>query len=109
MPDSPNLVELLPSWELHLRAERKSPQTVKSFGDGVRAYLAWCAADDKPAALERRQLREFVDGLLTAGAKPATAVSRHQAVRRFSAWLTEEGEQSTDPLLGLKWPNSISR
>ena len=87
-----------------MRAERKSPQTVKSYGDGIRAYLTWCAANEKPAVLERRQLREFVDGLLTSGAKPATAVSRHLAVRRFSAWLTEEGEQVADPLLGLRSP-----
>ena len=104
MPDSPDLADLLPSWELHLRAERKSPQTVKSYGDGIRAYLNWCAANDKPAVLDRRQLREFVDGLLTSGAKPATAVARHLAVRRFSAWLTEEGEQVADPLLGLHSP-----
>jgi integrase/recombinase XerD len=25
-------------------------------------------------------------------------------VRRFTAWLVEEGEQDTDPLLGLKGP-----
>jgi site-specific recombinase XerD len=99
-----DLAELLPSWELHLRAERKSPQTVKAYGDGVRAYLRWCAANDKPAALDRRQLREFVDELLTSGAKPATAVSRHLAVRRFSGWLAEEGEQASDPLLGLRSP-----
>jgi integrase/recombinase XerD len=104
MPDSPDLADLLGSWELHLRAERKSPQTVKAYGDGVRAYLAWCSANDKPAVIDRRQLREFIDGLLTAGAKPATAVSRHLGMRRFSGWLTEEGEQDSDPLLGLKSP-----
>src|SRR5918994_369533 len=99
-----DLNELLASWELHLRAERKSAQTVKSYGDGVRAYLSWCANNGRPAVIDRRQLREFVDGLLTAGARPATAVSRHLAVRRFSAWLTEEEEQASDPLLGLKSP-----
>lgn len=101
---TPDLPELLASWELHLRAERKSAQTVKSYGDGVRAYLAWCAGNGRPAVIERRQLREFIDGLLTAGARPATAVSRHLAVRRFSAWMTDEGEQAADPLLGLKSP-----
>lgn len=100
----PNLADLLGSWELHLRAERKSPQTVKSYGDGVRAYLTWCAIADRSAVLDRRQLREFVDEILTAGAKPATATARHLAVRRFSAWLAEEGEQDSDPLLGLKSP-----
>jgi integrase/recombinase XerD len=104
VPDSPDLAELLGSWELHLRAERKSPQTVKSYGDGVRAYIAWCAREAKPVRIDRRQLLEFIDGLLTAGAKPATAVNRHLAVRRFSGWLTEEGEQDADPLLGLKAP-----
>jgi site-specific recombinase XerD len=104
VPDSADLAELLVSWELHLRAERKSPQTVKSYSDGVRAYITWCETSGKPVVIDRRQLREFIDGLLTAGAKPATAVSRHLAVRRFSGWLTEEGEQDTDPLLGLKSP-----
>jgi site-specific recombinase XerD len=99
-----DLADLLPSWELHLRAERKSGQTVKSYGDGVRAYIGWCERNGKPVQLDRRQLREFIDSLLSAGAKPSTAVARHLAVRRFSAWLTEEGEQAVDPLLGLKSP-----
>ena len=67
MPNALDLAELLSSWELHLRAERKSGQTVKSYGDGVRAYLSWCAANGRPAAIDRCQLREFIDGLLTAG------------------------------------------
>jgi len=32
-----DLAELLGSWELHLRAERKSAETLKSYGNGVRA------------------------------------------------------------------------
>jgi integrase/recombinase XerD len=33
---------LADSWMLALRAERKSPQTLKIYGDGVRFYLRWC-------------------------------------------------------------------
>ena len=77
---------------------------MKSYADGVRGYINWCQTNQKPVVIDRRQLRQFIDGLLTAGAKPATAVARHLAVRRFSAWLTEEGEQETDPLLGLRSP-----
>lgn len=102
--DELDLAALLPSWELHLRAERKSPQTVKSYGDGVRAFLRWCSENDKVPALHRDMLKGFVVDLLDAGAKPATASSRYLAVRRFSAWLADEGEQSTDPLAGLKAP-----
>lgn len=92
---------LLESWELNLRAERKSPQTIKSYGDGVRAYLRHVGPG---GTIDRRQVREWVDHLLTTGSKPATAVSRQLSVRRFSAWLTEEGEQATDPLIGMKPP-----
>ncbi|MCL3818544.1 tyrosine-type recombinase/integrase [Aeromicrobium wangtongii] len=95
---------LLGSWELSLRAERKSPQTLKSYGDGVRAYLKWAAAQDLDANLSRPQVRSFVDTMLTGGAAPATARSRQLAVRRFSAWLAEEGEISIDPLVGMKPP-----
>jgi site-specific recombinase XerD len=101
---SVDLAALLPSWELALRAERKSPQTVKSYGDAVRAYLRWCAEHDRPAVLDRRQLAEFVDALLEGGAQPATARSRQLGVRRFSAWLAEEDEIDADPFLGVRSP-----
>lgn len=99
-----DLRDLLISWELALRAERKSPATVKSYGDGVRAFLSWCESTGQPAALTRARVRGFVDALLVDGAKASTAVSRQLAVRRFSAWLTDEGEIPADDLLGLKAP-----
>lgn len=101
---STELDDLLASWELHLRAERKSPQTVKSYGDGVRGYIGFCLDQGVPVAIDRTRLREFVDHLLSTGSSPATATARHLAVRRFSAWLAEEGEQDGDPLAGLKAP-----
>jgi site-specific recombinase XerD len=101
---SPDLAELLPSWELHLRAERKSPATVKAYGDGVRAYLRHCETTGAPTVLDRRTLSAFVDQLLTNGAQPSTARSRQLGVRRFAAWLAEEGEVDADPFLGVKAP-----
>lgn len=108
-PSTPDLAALLPSWELHLRAERKSPQTVKVYGDGVRGFLRWCAAPPpggggRAAVLDRPTVTAFIAGLLDAGAEPATARSRHLALRRFSAWLLDEGEQDTDELLTVKPP-----
>nr|WP_275585881.1 tyrosine-type recombinase/integrase [Geodermatophilus sabuli] len=89
---------------MHLRAERKSPQTVKSYGDGVRRFLAWAATQGRPAVLDRASVNAFVADLLDAGAEPATARARQLALRRFSAWLLEEGEADADHLLGLKAP-----
>jgi hypothetical protein len=36
-----DLAELLPSWELSLRAERESPATIEVYGDGLRKFLGW--------------------------------------------------------------------
>lgn len=91
------------SWQLSLRADRKSPATLKTYGDGLRAYLLWCA-DQQADALVRTSLRAWVANLLDTGAKPATARSRQLAVRRFTAWLTEEGEIDADPFIGVKAP-----
>lgn len=99
-----DLAALLPSWELALRAERKSPQTVKSYGDGVRRFLSWCESESRSPVLDRSTLSAFVAGMLDAGAAPTTARSRQLAVRRFSGWLLEEGEATGDQLLGAKAP-----
>jgi site-specific recombinase XerD len=99
-----DLAVLLPSWELALRSERKSPATVKVYGDGVRAFLKWCATHGHSPVLDRDLMKAFVADLLEAGAEATTARSRQLAMRRFSIWLEEEGEIDSDPLLGLKAP-----
>ena len=103
-PPPLDLAAMLPSWELALRAERKSAQTLKSYGDGVRGFLRWCDTNGHTPALDRDLVKTWVAELLESGAEPATARARQLALRRFSAWLEEEGEVDTDPLLGLKAP-----
>ena len=100
----PDLAALLPSWELALRAERKSPRTVKVYGDGVRRFLTWAAEHGQTAVLDRPTVSAFVADLLDQGGEPATAHARYRALRRFSAWLAEEGETAQDKLLGSKPP-----
>jgi site-specific recombinase XerD len=96
------------SWQLALRAERKSPQTLKAYGDGVRFYLAWCA-ERSAEPLARASLHLWVAGLLDGGSAASTARSRQLAVRRFAAWLAEEGEIPADPFLGVKAPKLDER
>ncbi|HEY0640476.1 MAG TPA: tyrosine-type recombinase/integrase [Pseudonocardiaceae bacterium] len=99
---SVDLAPLLVSWELALRSERKSPATVKTYGDGVRRFLDWCDRTGTPPVLDRRTVQAFVTALLDDGAEPATAQSRLLALRRFSRWLVEEDELDTDHLATLK-------
>ena len=108
-PSTPDLVALLPSWELSLRAERKSPSTVKSYATGVVAFIDYCTARGERPELTKALLNGFCAELLEAGREPATVRSRQLGVRRFSAWLTDEGEQPSDPLLGVKAPKLDSK
>lgn len=100
---------LLDSWLLNLRAERKTPQTLKTYGDGVRRFITWCDAQGMDPNLDRPTVNAFVAGLLEEGAEAATARSRQLSLRRFSAWLAEEDEIDTDLIAGLKPPKLDSK
>jgi site-specific recombinase XerD len=100
----PDLAALLPSWQLALRAERKSPATVSSYSEGVLAFLRWTEAANVAPELTKMTVQAFTAALLDSGASAATARTRHMALRRFAAWLADEGELDTNPLLGVKPP-----
>lgn len=98
------LTNLVDSWLLALRAERKSSDTIKSYSTGVRQFLGWCAANNRPAVLDKATVNAWIADLLDGGAEASTAAARQRGVRRFSAWLAEEGEIDNDLLLGIKAP-----
>lgn len=100
--ETPDLGNLLPSWVLTLRAERKSPATIRTYTDGIAAFLAWADAEGIPAVLDRRTVTAFCAHLVDEGREGATVRARQLALRRFSAWLAEEGEIPEDGLLGIK-------
>ncbi len=94
-PPALDLAALLPSWELALRAERKSPQTIKSYGDGVRGFIRWCHDNGRTPALDRDLVKGYIADLLDAGAEPATARARQLGVRRFSAGSKRRARSTT--------------
>ncbi|TDD88342.1 tyrosine-type recombinase/integrase [Actinomadura rubrisoli] len=101
---SDELHSLLDSWLLHLRAERKSPNTLKAYGQGVRRFLLWAEGEGIEPALTRSVVNAWIASLIDGGAEGETIAGWQGAVRRFSAWLAAEGELATDQLLGLKRP-----
>lgn len=101
--DGRTFAGLFESWLLHLRAERKSPNTLKAYGDGVRAFLRWCDENGIEPELDRPTVNAFTADLIER-VEASTARSRQLAVRRFSAWLADEEEIERDELVGLKPP-----
>ncbi|WBQ02953.1 tyrosine-type recombinase/integrase [Kribbella sp. CA-293567] len=98
--------ELVDSWELSLRAERKSPATVSNYLTGVRLYFEWCKANDQADEISRRAAQLWIIDLLEDGAEASTARARLLAVRLYSTWLAEEepAAHPVDVLLGLRSP-----
>ena len=90
----PDLAPLLPSWQLSMEAERKSPATVKTYMASARQYLDWCAGQGRPGVPDRRTAAAYIAGLLAHGAEPATANVRYRSLRRLGAWLADEGERA---------------
>jgi site-specific recombinase XerD len=70
----------------------------------VKAFLRWAEQEQREPSLDRSTVNTFVTYLLASGASAATARSRQLAVRRFSAWLADEGEIDADALATLKPP-----
>ncbi|MFG2016521.1 tyrosine-type recombinase/integrase [Actinomadura geliboluensis] len=100
-----DLTVLMDSWLLALRAERKSDRTITTYADGMRAFLRWAGDTDRAEPqLDPSTVNAFTAALLDQGAEGTTARSRQLAVRRFSAWLAEEGEIDADLIAHLKPP-----
>lgn len=106
MTSHPVLSDLLPSWLVHLRAERKSPATLESYEHGVRRFLHWCDSSGHLAVLDRPTVNAFVADLLAAGLSANTAIARQRALKQFARWLVEEDEIDRNELLGLKPPRA---
>jgi len=97
------LTALLPAWRLALRAENKSPETLKVYPDGSRRYLRWCESTDL-APMARISLHTWIAQKLDAGAAPGTVQTRQLATRRLAAWLIATGQLPADPFVGIKGP-----
>lgn len=94
---------LVPSWVLHLRAERKTEGTIGTYLSGVDPYLDWCEAGGHEP-LVRATLQSWISELLDQGRAPATAKTRMQSVRHLTRWLVEEGEIEANPFVQMKTP-----
>jgi site-specific recombinase XerD len=101
--ETAELAALVPSWTLHLRAERKTDGTIRTYLAGVTPYLAWCEAGGR-VPLARPSLQGWTTELLENGASAATAKTRMMAVRHFTRWLADEGEIPEDPFYKMKPP-----
>jgi len=99
----PPLTALLTSWQLALEAATKSPRTVRSYIDSVKALHKFLVAQGMPADVEgvgAEHLRSF---LLAEERRTsaASAAVHFRNLRVFFGWLASEEERSN--------PNPMNR
>lgn len=102
-----DVASYLDSWTVALQAERKSPETIKSYTVGVRQFLDWCADEGTDPVLDRRTVSAFTVSLFDRGLEPTSVRARQLSLKRFSAWLADPDEGDVlerDELVGLKPP-----
>lgn len=97
---------LLPSWRRSLAARRVSPRTIATYTTSaaqLETYLAAAGMPTRVGAIRREHVEAFIADLLSHKA-PATAHNRFRGCQAFFAWLLEEGEITTSPMVHMRPP-----
>lgn len=101
-----DLDRLLPSFELHLRAERKAPKTIEAYLSASAQLVVFLRDQGMPTeahAITREHVEAFVVHLLDTRS-PSTANNRYRALQQLFKWLAEEGEIPSSPMANMSPP-----
>ncbi|WP_435589183.1 tyrosine-type recombinase/integrase [Micromonospora chalcea] len=99
----PDFSALADSWELSLRADAYSDNTIKSYLRALGSLAAWLPPDTAPHEVTRDHIRAWIVATREA-ASSGTARSWFAGVRHFYRWGVAEGEFDTDPTAGIRTP-----
>jgi integrase/recombinase XerD len=106
-PTGPPLSAFVTSWQLSLEAARKSPKTVRSYLDSVRALYGFLTHQEMPADVDGVDAQEVRAFLLSEERRtsPASAAVHYRNLRVFFGWLVKEGERSApNPMERIEKP-----
>lgn len=93
--------ELIESWLLTLRSERKAPKTLLVYGDAARLLSAFMAREGYPEPTKEVVTRYFAERLNQVAA--ATASVEFRALQQFFKWAEAEDE-AVNVMVGMTPP-----
>jgi site-specific recombinase XerD len=103
----PPITAFVTSWQLALEAAAKSPRTIRSYLDSVRALHAFLTAQSLPSdveGIEAEHLRAFLLGEEQRTSAVSAAV-HFRNLRVFFGWLAHEEERSNpNPMRRIEGP-----
>lgn len=103
---SPTIVELLPSWELHLRAAGKAKRTVESYLASTTKLSKHLAAFGMPVrvtSISKEHVEHFIVHELDR-TSPGNARTDFARLQQFFKWAADEGEIVRSPMLTMTSP-----
>jgi site-specific recombinase XerD len=101
-----SILRLLDSWELSLRAERKSKRTILAYGVSVRQFAEF-RGDVEPDEVTSDDVRRWLGHLEDLGMTPATLRTRYGGLRQFFAWCVAEEELDRSPMDKIRPPKVV--
>jgi len=110
-PTPPDAVESAPVQHFleQLRTQRRvSPHTVVAYRRDLQ-QLEKLAAGRTLTALEASDVRTFLARLHAAGRAPSSLARTLSAWRSFYQWLSDRGEVSSNPVVGVRAPKRAQR
>jgi integrase/recombinase XerD len=101
--ESIDLEDMLDSWLRQLRAQNKSPRTLRNYEKAVRMYLAFCDDNDIPRELNKTTLIAFMAA--QTGAPTYKALTLHE-LKIFARFAAEEEGLDASGVLSVKPPKA---
>jgi site-specific recombinase XerD len=99
--------DALASYHRHLRAENKSPNTIKTYLAALGGFNAYLKRVGMPTALpsiRREHVEAYIVSLQEERKRPATVSLAYRSLQPFFRWGVSEDEISTSPMARMKPP-----
>lgn len=105
------IADLHASFNRELRAEGRSPNTIRLYGQSVTFFARWLERQGRPATLDeltRSAVRAWL-AELGETLEANTVRTRYRGLYRFCRWLVDEDELSANPMEKLSPPTAAAK
>ena len=102
------IADVLPEFELHLKAAGRSPKTSQSYLEAARQFAHFLTATGHSGELRRirgADVDAFTVHLRELGRSSATVRNRYASLQAFMKWALAAGELAKDPMAGTAKPH----
>lgn len=101
-----SLHDLLPDWQVHLRAKGRSPATIASYLTIGRTFADYLSERGMPVTaggVAREHIEHYLADMQDR-VRPATVAKHYRSLQQLFRWLAEDGEITRSPMERMTAP-----